>query len=425
MGSEHTDFSALDAAITAARNEDDIGGILSLVAANLSDSAGAPHLIRYTAEALTELKRFEDAVELYIDLARYAIAIDRPLDAMLAIDSLRTLNAGEVASLEEAIVERWSADYGNLEHGQTPVALPSDGAVMVEPIGASDAPLDVRVENALLACGAVLDANRELQRPSPIPLLSDLGAADLATLLPRLEREISEDGELLVSEGSPVSGFWWLARGGLTVQRAGGDARALNGPNILIGVESLFGEASLVTVSCLGRCDFVFLSRDALTDAINESASLRREVQQLVARYELHQAVSRCQLFRQLPIDKHAHLLTKFSAYRVPDGQLLIRQSAPSPGLFLITRGTVDLSLENGDGSRVITQLEPGDLLGLIGLQSGELARMSAVARDGTRVLFLERTDLAEALHEHPEAQLVLTRLREERAAIEAMAITE
>jgi CRP-like cAMP-binding protein len=412
MGSEHTDFAALDAALTEARIDQDYGRVLSLVAANLSDASGAPHLIRYTAEALVELERPDDAAELYIALARYALDIDRPLDAVIALDALAALRPDAVQELIQQLLERYSAGSVGLETGHTPVALPNDGAVMVEPIGEDDVPLDVRVENALLACGAVLEDERSPLPASPIPLLSDLGAQDLMRVVLRLEPEMREESDVLMIEGLPVSGLWWLARGGMIVQSRDLGTRALTGPNILLGLEALSDQRSPVTATCLGRCDLLYLDSEALVALMNESLTFRRGVQQLIGRYELHQAVSRSELFRQLAVERHAELLGRFSAFSITAGQVLVSASAPSPGLFLLTSGAVELRVDNGEAGRVVGRLEAGQMFGLDGLQPGAVANLTAVATDDARVLFLDRTHLGQTLEEHPDAERILWRMQ-------------
>ena len=104
-------------------------------------------------------------------------------------------------------------------------------------------------------------------------------------------------------------------------------------------------------------------------------------------------------------------------------GEVLYRQGDPSDCAWLIERGGIELTSEQGRRSVHHGTLGPGELIGELGMLDGQPRSATATARGDTQLLaidhdqFLERLDGGDAI----VRTLVLSLLRRTRAIIAAM----
>jgi CRP-like cAMP-binding protein len=71
--------------------------------------------------------------------------------------------------------------------------------------------------------------------------------------------------------------------------------------------------------------------------------------------------------------------------------------------VFLLTSGTVEMTIEEGGTTRVLLRASPGDSVGMIALITGGPSEVTATALTALEAYRLDKTGIAAALRERPE----------------------
>ena len=106
------------------------------------------------------------------------------------------------------------------------------------------------------------------------------------------------------------------------------------------------------------------------------------------------------------------------------EGRKLFRQGDAPSGLFVLHSGDATMILENDGGIQVArVPMPPGSILGLPALVSDKPYSMSAVAKKGATVGFVNRNDFSALMLTEPLLALMIVRVlaaevRDTRAAI-------
>lgn len=96
----------------------------------------------------------------------------------------------------------------------------------------------------------------------------------------------------------------------------------------------------------------------------------------------------------------------KFSS-GYPKGSVLFVEQEPPRGVFILCKGRVKLSINSSDGKTVILRIaEPGEVLGLHAVVSGQPYQASAETLEPCEVNFVRQDDFLRFLRENPEASL-------------------
>ena len=94
-----------------------------------------------------------------------------------------------------------------------------------------------------------------------------------------------------------------------------------------------------------------------------------------------------------------------------PEGAVLFVEGQPPSGVYVLCRGHIKLSTSSGDARVLITDIaEPGDVLGLSAVISGEPYEVTAETLGPCRLVFVKRADFLRLLDEHAGATMRATR---------------
>lgn len=96
----------------------------------------------------------------------------------------------------------------------------------------------------------------------------------------------------------------------------------------------------------------------------------------------------------------------KFSS-GYPKGAVLFAEQEAPRGVFILCKGRVKLSINSSEGKTVILRIaEPGEVLGLHAVVSGQPYQASAETLEPCEVNFVRREDFLRFLRDNPEASL-------------------
>jgi CRP-like cAMP-binding protein len=409
MAFDSTETAALHAAIEGALESGKLIRALVLLIENISGFPDSPELLRYAARIHGLAGDTETAVRIFQRLADHGARTNRPLDALIALKYLNELDQPTDDRVHQ-IADLFARTSSLLRPGTAPElpspivppALPDDNT--------GDHDLDALLERArdLADQFTRRDSGHEIHC-SPLPLLSDLEPAEFRAVVGRMRRRALTPGDPVAVASTRTLGLTWVAGGNFAVERDGQPRTTVSGPHLLFGLELLQGRTADQTVRCLDVCDVLFLDALDLRDLLRSHPPLRDALIRVVRRYEVHGALARCPLWQQLPVDAQGSLLARFKAYRLTEGQELVRRGEPSPGLYVITAGRVRFQAATDGDAQALGR---GDVVGLVGLDADEVAPLSAVCENETHVLFVPGEQLRTFLEQSPAAAEAVDRLR-------------
>ena len=90
-------------------------------------------------------------------------------------------------------------------------------------------------------------------------------------------------------------------------------------------------------------------------------------------------------------------------------GERLFNIGEPGDALYIVASGNVELFVKDNTGTKIVLTLcGPGEIFGELSLFDGGARTASAVCLDDTELLELDRDDLHNFIHRHPDAALDL-----------------
>ncbi|HLO16272.1 MAG TPA: cyclic nucleotide-binding domain-containing protein [Anaerolineales bacterium] len=94
-----------------------------------------------------------------------------------------------------------------------------------------------------------------------------------------------------------------------------------------------------------------------------------------------------------------------FEPFSCRAGTVVLQQGAPAEFLYLLVRGTVEMSFKPYDGNPItVSHIEKGGLFGWSAVVGSEKYTSSAIAIDDVETLRIRGNELRKFCLEHPEA---------------------
>ena len=128
------------------------------------------------------------------------------------------------------------------------------------------------------------------------------------------------------------------------------------------------------------------------------------------------EAVSRAVLFKGLPEAAIRESLAVARPLNLRKGQRLFSRGDPGQTMFIIVKGSIEISLTGSDGRKIsLNMMEPGACFGEIGMLDGHPRSADAVAAVASSLLVIPRDGFLAAARAHPDLALGLARLLSSR----------
>jgi uncharacterized membrane protein len=112
-------------------------------------------------------------------------------------------------------------------------------------------------------------------------------------------------------------------------------------------------------------------------------------------------------LFERLDDDEKALLAAQIEELEYAAGASIFRRGDPGDALFIVAAGEVEIFVEDTTGQRIVFETaKTGDFFGELSLLDGDPRSASSIAIQATKVLRVDRGDLALLFGKHPDAAL-------------------
>ncbi|MBA2663541.1 MAG: cyclic nucleotide-binding domain-containing protein [Bradymonadaceae bacterium] len=403
-------LNAIDDAIEAS----EFTRAIQLILTNWYNLPDPSPLRERVAIMLASVGRKREAVEVYELVARHYANAGYPTRSLAAIKQMHALQPDSFVLLDmvTALYNIRSPHLTN-ERSQSDLAQPA-GKVMLEVNASSDDEahmLDRAVERAIDLEGMVV---QPLSLPA-LPLLSLLPAETLRRVLDFLEYEIFAEEQPVVDKVKHSGDLLWTASSDIVLPDLDSGLRLPAGA--LLGLNG-FGQAAsaheYTTMSQRGS-EVLRLSQASITRLSEEFPDFQNRLATLRRHALTEGLLCRHTIFEELSDEDRTELAASFVGLRIAKGDCLIYQGEPSPGLFIILDGSVDIVRNDDDWEITIASLSAGDVVGEVGLVSDSAAIASVIMTTAGHVLHLAREDFANVVERHPSLARYAVKLANER----------
>lgn len=406
-------LSQLMFAINEALRRSDHTRSLRLILNNFANVPESALLRERVALVLAEKGRKKEAVEILELAGRHFANAGYPARAIAAAKQMMSLKPDTTNLLDHiATLYNIRSPFTSLDAPSH--AMPEPDAIDLdagEPRLEVDDLLDLATERSLDKKGL---ASQPGELPA-IPLLSLLPKETFRQVLDHIEYELFDQVQPILEKSKALDELVWTASEDVVLED--GDHAMYLPAGSLIGLSSFgqSGRASEVDVLSQPGSEVVRLSADAIRavsaqvpDFPSRLATLRRHAM-------TERLIERHPMFEQLDADERVEVIEAFMGMRVKRGEVIIRQNTPSPGLFIILDGEVDIVRQDQDWEITVATLRAGDVLGEIGLVADKPAIAGCVMTHAGHLLHLSRDDFHELGERFPSVRQYTAQLADER----------
>ncbi|MEP7015626.1 MAG: peptidase domain-containing ABC transporter [Verrucomicrobiota bacterium] len=262
-----------------------------------------------------------------------------------------------------------------------------------------------------------------LRRSSLFKLLPD---EIFEKIVPLMQEEHYEFGEIIVREGEQADSFYVLMSG-----RARAIKTAQGGEEIPLGAlkpGDSFGEAALAeggtrsaSVRCSTAVDVVRLDRDDFLRLVEEVPELKHHIEMMGRQRSLQGFLYEFSNFGRLPTAALRSMMEQMTPMVCEKGGLIIRAGDPAGPMFILEKGRARAFLSNNGRERNLAFYRDGDFFGELSILNGSPRAASVEAFTSCRLLALEPNAVHDLKRRFPEFQKLLEeRLAQYQAKTEA-----
>lgn len=413
---EPTKLSKLSSEIHGAIQAGRLERALKLVISNFESFLETGPLREKVAIILATEGRKKEAASILEAVARHYANTGHAARAVAAAHQIRKLNP-DTTELFEHIATLYNIRSPFIEADARAVPFPdARGEVDFEPV-TPELELDGLLEVAVDLASDLGGLEQQPQSLPSVPLLSVLPEVALRRALELVKFDIFDQTQRVLEKGKVADDLIWTVSDDLIVKDR--DSTFFLAPGTLLGASS-FGETGKeaeVDVFATAGCEILRLNAAALGKLVQEFGDFANRVATLKRHATCEALLHRHEIFEDLSDTERIRVMETFSGHRLSKGDVLIRQETPSPGLFIILDGKVDIVRNDGDWEITIATLGAGEVFGEIGLVAEKPAVAGCVMNSPGHVLHLPRADFEDLAAKYPTVGRFTQRLAEERLA--------
>jgi CRP-like cAMP-binding protein len=358
-------------------------------------------------DALLALGEVQRAATVYMRLAQYAANAGYPLRALVALKILGALEPG-LSPLVGQIGELYGRDSARVGQGVRR-SLPLDS----DELPRTSVPPDVRGQDlAARAEQLAIDfAHKDALLPDklvPIPLLSKLDTQGLARVFEAFKLARVRPDAVIVEQGAAGDSMFVLARGTARVVRDRAEGPPETIATLIEG--SVFGELSLLTgvrrsatVRAGTDCDLLELSSSSLGADDAARAQLWSVIATFAHQRLLTFVMNNNTVFTAIDPAQRRDLMKHFVEADAPVGTYVLKQGEPSPGIYVVVRGQLQVVRTEGDQKVELARLGPPEMVGEMSVLQGGGATADVIATEPTTLLFLAKSFFEKLLEILPD----------------------
>lgn len=411
---EPNSLSELMSAINEALDDGAHERALRVILTNYGIIPDPAPLRERVALILAEKGRKKEAVEIFQMVGRHYANAGYPARAISVACQMRSLQP-DTTNLLDHIATLYSIRSPFLMDGTPLMPLPGPS----DELDLSGQEPGLEVDDLIeLASERALDQRGIITQPAslpPIPFLSLLPEETLRRALDFFEYDVFAQIQQVNDRTQSAQELAWTVSDDLII-KDGDDANYLpSGAMLGLAAFGRSGRAPEVDIVSVPGSEIVRITADKMKavereypDFPNRLATLRRHAM-------TERLLERHPIFVELDDEQRVDVIGTFSGMRVAKAEKIIEQNTPSPGLFIILDGRVDIVRNDDDWEITIATLGSGDVFGEIGLVADKPAVAGCVMNSPGHLLHLPRDEFDALARKFPTIAKYTSRLAEER----------
>ncbi len=392
-------------AIDEAVEQEDHSRALQLILNNWYNLPDPAPLRERTAMLLATVGRKREAVEVYSRVARHYANAGFPTRSLAAIKQMQSLNPSSTQLLDH-FTTLYSVRSPFLERDLQQPTIPNLAAppeLELSQTEDTDELFSQAVERAT-------DPEGTAERPGSLPalpLMSLLPPKALRRLLDFVEYEIyAEVQPVITAEDRPKDrDLFWAVSSDLIAHDD--DEQFIIPAGTLLGVSAFRAQPAppKYRVTSQKGSECLRLSRTAVEELTQQFGDLPNRLATLYRHALTKRLFERHPMFAELDEQAIEKLPTRLTGLRLDSETIFIKQNKVSPGLYILLDGSADV-VRQAEGTEVtIETLQPGDMIGEIGLVEPRPTVATAITNTACHLLFCPRDDFVEFAARHPSMQ--------------------
>ena len=235
----------------------------------------------------------------------------------------------------------------------------------------------------------------------PVPLLSLLPKDALRRVIDYIEYEVFVEAQRMIKAGSKQNELVWTVTSDFTVDQ---DTAYRLPSGSLLGLNAFGQSATPSSINVFSRksSELLRLPEAAIRELDHELGDFRNRLSTLRRHALTEGLLERHPMFTDLEDGERTELMDEFTGLRVNEDEILVAQERPSPGLFLILEGEVDIIRNDDDWEITIDTLGAGDVFGEVGVVSERPAMAGYVTSTPGHLLFVPSEDFGDLAGRFP-----------------------
>ena len=237
-------------------------------------------------------------------------------------------------------------------------------------------------------------------------------------IVPLLQEEEYEFGDIIVRQGDPADAFYVLVSGRARVLKIDKNGNEI--PLSTLKPGDSFGEAALTeggvrtaTVHCSTAVEVLRLDRSDILALAEEVPELRRHIEMTARHRALHGFLYQFSNFGRLPLPAIRSVIQKLSSVEFAKGSFIIKQGdAPGP-MYIMEKGRARAFDSDNGSERNLAFYRDGDFFGELSILNGSPRAASVEAFSDCRLFALDPKDVRDLKRRFPD----FGKLLEERLA--------
>ena len=245
-------------------------------------------------------------------------------------------------------------------------------------------------------------------------------------IVPLLQEEQYEFGDILVRQGDPADAFYVLTSGRARVVK-----QDHNGNEIVLATlkpGDSFGEAALAeggtrtaSVRCSTAVEVLRLDRDDFLELTEEVPELKHHVEMTARHRALHGFLYEFSNFGRLPVPAMRSVIEKLSPVEFAKGSFIIKEGDAAGPMYIMEKGRARAFSSDNGTQRNLAFYREGDFFGELSILNGSARAASVEAFTDCRLLALDPAAVRELKRRFPEfGKLMEERLAQYQAKTEA-----
>ena len=406
-------LSQLMFAINDALRHSDHARALRLILTNFAHVKDSAPLRERVALILAEKGRKKEAVAIFELVGKHYANAGYPTRAIAVAKQMHSLKP-DTTNLLDHIATLYNIRSPFLAPEMTRVDMKQPDHVDLsgnEPrIGVDDL-LELATERSLERKGLTAQPDK---LPA-LPLMSLLPQDTFRAVLDHIQYELFDEVQPILEKGKKVDDLVWTASDDLVLEE--GDRALLLPRGALVGLSSFgqSGRPAEVDVFTQPGSEVIKLGAERIRTISTDVADFPSRLATLRRHSMTERLIERHEMFRDLSDAERVEVIETFTGMRVAKGEVIIRQNTPSPGLFIILDGEVDINRQDEDWEITIATLRAGDVFGEMGLVADKPAVAGCVMTTPGHLLHLPRTDFHALAAKFPTVRRYTAQLADSR----------